>query len=245
MKIVRPEIWGHRGARGLAPENTLPAFKLAAKLGVDGVELDVHLTKDGEVVVIHDDRVDRTTNGSGYVKDITFEELSKLDAGSKFGSQWSGTRVPRLREVLSNLKDCKFKVELKHGSTVYEGIEEKVLEEVKKFSRLDKVEFTSFDFDALQRLRELEARASLGLIFIGRPRWFLDVAKRLEATSLNSNISLVTKEDVKVSNQEGFRLGLWTVNEEWEMKKAWELCPDSITTDYPDKALRERRECSP
>jgi|ECHhosMinimDraft_1075155.scaffolds.fasta_scaffold01817_2 glycerophosphoryl diester phosphodiesterase len=241
--LMRPEIWGHRGARGLAPENTIPSFQLALQLGVDGVELDVHLSKDGELVVMHDDRVDRTTNGEGFIRDLTWGQLRELDAGFKFGSQWKGVKVPLLREVLSLGIKCK--VELKHGSSVYPGIEEKVLQEVSKYSSLDRVEFTSFDYDALSRLKDLEPKVQVGIIVFGRPSWFLEHAKKVRATSMHCNISLVTKEDVNLVNLSGFRIGLWTVNEPWELSKAWEMCPNSITTDYPDRAIKKRVNCSP
>jgi len=110
-------VIGHRGARCCAPENTIPSFRLALETGVDGVEMDVHMTRDGEVVVIHDDTLERTTTGSGYVKDHTLRELKGLDAGVKFGSQWRGVKIPTLEEVLRELGSrVSYVIELKHGS---------------------------------------------------------------------------------------------------------------------------------
>ena len=107
-RLAYTKIIAHRGSRGTRPENTLEAFQEALKVACDGIELDVHLTKDGEVVVIHDETVDRTTSGKGYVKEMTLEQLKKLDSGSWFDPQYSNARIPTLQEVLILLEENRF-----------------------------------------------------------------------------------------------------------------------------------------
>jgi glycerophosphoryl diester phosphodiesterase len=127
-KKYRPFIWGHRGAAGHSPENTIPSFEKAVELGADGVELDVQLTKDGEMVVIHDETVDRVSDGSGWVKDYTFEDLRKLDVNQKF-KQMGKMQIPTLREVYELLENTKLhiNVELKNGIIFYSNLRKKFL----------------------------------------------------------------------------------------------------------------------
>ena len=126
------EIFAHRGASGYAPENTLEAFRLAMEQGADGIELDVHLTKDGEVVVIHDETLDRTSDGQGKVRDYTLEELKKFSFHNHI-EKYKGVQIPTLKEVLDLVENSSMKVniELKTGIYWYEGIEEKTMEIVK------------------------------------------------------------------------------------------------------------------
>ena len=127
-----PLIWGHRGASGHAPENTLPAFRMAADMGADGVELDVQETKDGVLVVCHDETVDRTSNGAGWVKDFTFEEIRKLDF-SGGNAAYEGLKIPSMEEVLDLLAPTglTINIELKTGIVFYDRIEEKILQLVR------------------------------------------------------------------------------------------------------------------
>lgn len=233
-------IIGHRGARCCAPENTIPSFRLAIEAGVDGVEMDVHMSRDGEVVVIHDDTLDRTTTGSGYVKDYALAQLKALDAGIKFGGEWRGVRIPTLSEVLNEFGNrTSYIIELKHGSDVYPGIEERVISIVKKYGV--KAKIVSFDFDALERVRQLDSSIELGLIFIGKPRWFIEAARRLEAQWLQAEYRLINEADVKVVHDAGLRLGVWTVNDVDTALRMVKMGVDEVTTDNPGliiKALR-------
>ncbi|MGC8570537.1 MAG: glycerophosphodiester phosphodiesterase [Caldivirga sp.] len=225
-------VIGHRGARCCAPENTIPSFKLAIETGVNGVELDVHMTKDGEVVVIHDDTLDRTTTGSGYVKDYTLNEIRNFDAGVKFGLEWRGVKIPTLDEVLSEFRNrTSYVIELKHGSDVYPGIEEKVLNLVRKHDV--KVKIVSFDFDALERVRQFDDSVELGLIFVGKARWFIDIAKRLKAQWLQAEYKLINENDVKIVHNAGLKIGAWTINDADTAVKLYKMGIDEITTDNP------------
>ncbi|MEM3857262.1 MAG: glycerophosphodiester phosphodiesterase family protein [Thermoprotei archaeon] len=232
-------IYGHRGTRTAAPENTLPAFKHAKHVGADGVELDIHLTSDEEIVVIHDDRLERTTNGFGRVRDHTFKELESLDAGVKFGDRWRGTRIPTLRQVFQELGRFRYKIELKHGSSVYPGIEGKLLETVREFCLEDFVRVTSFDYDALKKVRELDGKdeIEIGVIMHGRPLWFVSIAESLEAKWLQAFSGLVTREDVAAVHASGFKIGLWPIGSGEDALEALKKGADEITADDVDSAL--------
>ena len=154
-------IFAHRGSKGTHPENTLEAFKEAVRLGVDGIELDVHLTKDGELAIIHDETVDRTTNGTGYVRDMTMAELKKLDAGSWFSEEFYQSVIPTLAEVLSLLKDTdiKLNVEIKSDIIPYEGIEEKVLQTLESYSYKNNAIISSFNHYSVKKVHELDPKS--------------------------------------------------------------------------------------
>ncbi len=215
----------------------MPSFKLAIEAGVDGVELDVHMTKDGELIVIHDDTLDRTTTGSGYVKDHSISELRNLDAGVKFGSEWRGVKIPTLNEVLREFGNkTSFIIELKHGSDVYPGIEEKVLSLIRKYNVRAKI--VSFDFDALERVRQLDDSVELGLIFIGKARWFIDAARKLKAQWLQAEYRLINESDIRITHEAGLKIGAWTVNDVDIAIKLTEMGVDEITTDNPSLIIR-------
>ncbi len=238
---MNPLLFGHRGARGLAPENTLPAFDLALQYGMDGVELDVHESADGEIIVMHDELVDRTTNGNGYIKEMTLEQIKSLDAGVKFSSKYAGTKVPTLSEVFDRYREkLLYKVEIKHSYEYYPNIEEKVLETVDRFNLKKNVQIISFDFDSLKKVREIDNKIEIGLIIEGRPRWFIDIAKKLEATWIQAFHGLVySKNDVTELHKDGIKLGLWTVNEVKDIIRFCEMGVDDLTGDYPDRLSKE------
>lgn len=151
------KIIAHRGSRGNRPENTLEAFQEALKVSSDGIELDVHLSKDGQVVVIHDETVDRTTSGKGYVKDMTLKQLKELDAGSWFDPKYSNARIPTLQEVLDLLAENHFSgvlnVELKTDVFQYSAIEEKVLALAEPYLAQFSVIYSSFHYETLKKSR--------------------------------------------------------------------------------------------
>lgn len=233
-------VFGHRGAMGYAPENTLPSFRMALEMGVQGVELDVHMSKDNEVVVIHDFTVDRTTNGKGFVKDLTLKQLKELDAGIKFGERWRGVRVPTLEEVFREFGGkVKFKVEIKRGSDYYPGIERRVVELIRKYG-VD-AQVISFDFEAIKAVRELDLEIETGIIFIGRISWFIDIAKRLGVQWLHANADLIDMKGIEEAHRNGLKVGSWTINNEGLAKELVRMGVDDITTNYPDiiiKALK-------
>ena len=157
---AHPLIWGHRGASGHAPENTLPAFKMAADMGADGVELDIQMTSDGVIVVCHDETIDRTSNGAGWLKDFTFDQLRRLDFSNGNGA-YEGTKIPSMEEVLDLLDPTglTINIELKTGIIFYDRIEEKILELVKRKGWEDRVIYSSFNHYTVRRIKELDPAA--------------------------------------------------------------------------------------
>ena len=162
------KIWAHRGCSQIYPENTLLAFEKAAKIrDLTGIELDIQLTKDGELVVIHDERVDRTTNGSGLVKDYSLTEIKKLeiDAGKDYPSQ----SVPTITEVFDLLETrlksgLKLNIELKNSVCPYDGMEEKIVELVHRRGLQDAVVYSTFYAKSLAKLKSIDPEAELGML---------------------------------------------------------------------------------
>ena len=184
MKTHRPWAIAHRGASLEAPENTLAAFRRAMELGADLIELDVHQTSDGHVVVIHDETVDRTTDGSGAVRAMTLRELRRLDAGSWMGPHFAGERVPTLLEVLELTRgQIGLAIEIKAGSRRYPGIEAAVVHLLQTTGRLDDVILISGDCRAIREVRRLDGRVATACFRHGSPRcwrWYrrLGLTKR-------------------------------------------------------------------
>ena len=159
------KVWAHRGASAYAPENTLEAFKLAVDMGADGIELDVQLSKDGELVVIHDEEIDRTSNGKGFVKDYTLKELKKFNFNNS-NSKYHKVNIPTLKEVFELLKSTEMdiNVELKTGVFFYEGIEEKVLSLAKEMKMEERIIYSSFNHYSVMKVKELDENAKIGLL---------------------------------------------------------------------------------
>ena len=158
------EIWAHRGASGYAPENTLEAFALAAEMGADGVELDVQMSRDGYLVVAHDERIDRVSNGTGLIRDFTLKELKEFHF-NKTHPEYREARIPTLREVYEALKNTSLwiNVELKNGIYFYEGLEERVLELTGRLGMEKRVIYSSFNHHSMVHLKQLNPDALTGL----------------------------------------------------------------------------------
>jgi glycerophosphoryl diester phosphodiesterase len=237
----------HRGASGYYPENTLIAFQRAVELGADMIELDVHLTKDGEVVVIHDETLDRTTNGKGNVRDYTLPELKKLDAGAWYKSEFAGERIPTLEEVLQSLKGkVQFNIEIKNGPVYYQGIEEKILAILLKQDLRDQVVISSFDHRCLKKIKKMNpdlatgSLVKLGVLYVARLLKPEKIAQSVGATGLHLHKSYVTPDLVHRAKQHGLRVLVWTVNEPAQMSHFIKMGVDGIVTNFPDKLKNER-----
>ena len=162
-------VLGHRGAKGHAPENTMVSFRKGYELGSDLLELDIHVSRDGELIVMHDADVSRTTDGEGYIKDLTTTEIKQLDAGAWFDERYRGERVPTLQEVLSWSKDrIPFVIEIKGDPIPASGIEEKLVEMLRLHSLLDDVMVISFHHPSVKRVKELEPSIATGILYTGR-----------------------------------------------------------------------------
>ncbi len=222
---------GHRGAAALEPENTLRGIRRAIEIGVDQVEVDVHLTKDGELVVMHDDTVDRTTNGHGRVRDLGFEEIRSLDAGK-------GEVVPTLQEVISLVKGkVNLQVELKGL-----GVEEKAVETVEEAGMVDKVVFTSFRHPALKAVKELNPDIETGVLFYCLPIEPCRLALDAEAEAIHPNIHFVSAEMVRRAHALGLEVRAWNSDEEEEMKRLIKTGIDALGSNRPDLLVKVIRE---
>ncbi len=219
-------VIGHRGAAGLAPENTLASFRRAVELGVDAVECDVRLSRDGRLVVIHDKTVDRTTGGSGAVGRLSFEQIRALDAGA-------GEVVPTLEEVLEALRGrCELFCELKGA-----GTERPALEAASAAGMERQVVFVSFRPDRLEALKHLAPDARVGPILVALEDADIRRAAAMGAELVSLRYPSASREAVEMAHESGLQLLVWTPNELAEMQAMIALGVDGITTDRPDLLL--------
>jgi glycerophosphoryl diester phosphodiesterase len=232
---------GHRGAAGYCPENTLSSFKKALELGADYLELDIQMTKDGELVVIHDTTVNRTTNGKGRVKDFHLREIQSLDAGSWFDSKFTGEKIPALYEVFDEFAGkIGFLLELKKPA-LYPQIEEKLVEELKKrelTSEDRQIIVQSFDRDALKHFHELLPSIPIGVL-VKNTGMNIISNKNLKAfenyvTYINPKITMVNMRIIKRIHHHGFKTMIWTVKKRNDLKTLKKLQVEGIISDYPD-----------
>ena len=235
-------VVAHRGFSGSAPENTMIAFKKGMEAGSDMIELDVRLSKDGEVAVIHDESLERTTSGKGRVIDLTLDELKKLDAGSKFHSSFSGERIPALREVLQlTYGQILVNIELKKGDygrwTIFD-LADRALREVEKVGMVDRVLFSSFDPSVLERLVKVNARIPVAYLYNKPWNFPREVTEGRPFLTLNCRKTVLTRENISRAHQEGIRIGVYTLNTEEEMERFIDLKVDAIITDYPDRLIK-------
>ena len=232
------KIFAHRGASGYAPENTLTAIKKAIEMKADGIEIDIQLTKDGKIVVMHDWKVDRTTTGRGFVYELDFDYIRSLDAGQWYTKDFIGEVVPTLEEVLDILpNDIMLNIEIKDTARKHSNIEEKMLEVLKKYpEKFDNIIVSSFHHDKIKRLQELEPKLKLALLTDSE---FIEIEKYLSTNGLNSfsyhpEINLISKEDVEILHKKGIKVFVWTVNKEEDLAYLIKLGVDGVITNYPD-----------
>lgn len=236
------EIYAHRGASGTHPENTIAAFQEAARLPIEGVEFDVHLTKDGEVVVIHDEKINRTSNGKGLVQDMTLAELKQYDFGSWFSEEFRGETIPTLQEVLDVFKDTnhKMNIEIKTDVYHYEGIEEKVIAIVKANQLEERVVISSFNHESLQIVHYLQPDLEIAALLmeaIIEPARYLQL---LNAEALHLFLPSANRTSIKNMIADGGTVRVFTVNEVDYMKQLQALGVSAIFTDYPEKMLQNQ-----
>lgn len=233
-----PLIWGHRGASGHAPENTLPAFLMAADMGADGVELDIQQTRDGVIVVCHDETVDRTSNGVGWVKDYSFEEIRRLDF-SNGNAAYEGVKIPAMEEVFDLLAPTglTINIELKTGIVFYGKIEEKILALAKRKGWEDRVIYSSFNHYTVRRIKELNPDAKVGLLYGDGPIDMPGYGHRLGADALHpAYYNLFYPDFMEDSRKYGLDVNVWTVNSTEELLQCRQLGVNAVITNYPAKA---------
>lgn len=235
-------IWAHRGASAYAPENTLPAFELAERLGADGIELDVQLTADGQVVVIHDETVDRTTNGTGAVAERTLAELHRLDASSGMGA-YAGTQIPTLDEVFAAFAPgmMTFNVELKNLIDFYPGMERAVLDVIAAHGLAERVLISSFNHYSLKTVQQIDRAARVGLLFAEGLYLPWEYAAEFGAVAIHPHWSFLRVPGVvEYAHAAGIAVNPWTVNTEADLARVIGAGVDAVITNHPDLAVRVR-----
>ena len=239
-------VIAHRGFSGEAPENTLAAFQKAIDLGSDMMELDVHFSKDGQVVVIHDDHLERTTNGRGKVADHTLQELKKLDAGSWFGSPFSGEQIPTLQEVLELAKgNILVNIEIKNGYLgpyTISDLADRALQEVQRKRMGKQVIFSSFSSCAVQRIREGNSHARIALLYHNSWEILEEVTGGKPFPILNLRSLFLTKDKIAKVQEQGMKVNTYTVNSAKEMEQFIRWGIDGIITNHPDRLINILRK---
>jgi len=235
-------VTAHRGFSGDAPENTLAAFKKAMEVGSDMMELDVRFSKDGQIVVMHDDTLDRTTNGRGKVSDYTLKELKQFDAGSWFAPQFSGEHIPTLVEVLELAKGkIRVNIEIKDeslGRYKITDLADRALQEVKKAGMEDQVIYVSFYPVALERIQERDSRLWVGLLYHRPWNSLHEVTGGKSFPVLGLRNSYLTKGKIDKIHQQGMKVNVYTVNSEEEMEQFIRWGVDGIITNHPDRLIK-------
>ena len=236
------QIFAHRGFSGYYPENTMLAFqKVAEETVADGIELDIQLTKDGEIVIMHDEMLDRTTNGSGWLKDHTLEELKMLSVGVNVKGFFPRQTIPTLREYFTWLKTTKLitNIELKTSYFEYEGIEEKLIAMVKEFGLEDQIWYSSFNHYTVARIKKLMPEAKCGLL---TDTWLMNIceyAASQGAASVNARTYFCAKEGVAADlHAHNIALQAWTPNDAEMMQELVDAGVDVLITNYPDIAAK-------
>lgn len=234
----------HRGFSGVYPENTMIAFEKAIEAGCDGIELDVQLTKDGVPVIMHDEKVDRTTDGTGFVKDYTFSEIRKLNAEYRYEKADIFCEVPSLREYFELVKDKNIftNVELKNSVVLYENLEEKVLDLIDEYNLRDRIIISSFNHLSVVKMKKMAPDMKYGFL---EESIVLDAAmyaKRYGIDYLHPSWQSVTKEYCRQAKEEGIEINTWTVNDLALMKKLQGLQVHGVITNFPDRVKKLEME---
>lgn len=232
-------VIAHRGASGHAPENTMAAFLRALAMGAPAIELDVHQTLDHELVVAHDDDLKRCGRDKRRLKNVHWDDVSGLDVGSWFDKSFAGERLPRLEDVFDILpKTVELHVEIKRGSSVYPGIEERVVDLIHKRDALARTLVSSFDHAALYSVRSLDEKVRLGyLMGLTTLQTALREMKDIDAESLNLSARQTTARIVKAAHDRGRKVLVYTVNTPVERDRLLKLGVDGIFCNYPELNL--------
>ncbi len=245
-------ITGHRGAAGLAPENTLASIQLAIELGVDRIEIDVQQTKDNKIIVLHDRTLRRTTTGHGFVKNLTYDEILQFSAGYKFNKFYINEKVPTLEQVI-DLIDGKVEllIETKYSYMYYPNIERHIINIIKNKNAKDWCKVISFNDRALFRINKLDNSIRLGKLFVGKHAHLpLSFDKGLNIRPLKKYAFVdevivkhdyATKAIIEKVHDFGKELHVWTVNNETTIQKLIERDVDGIISDYPNLLMKYRK----
>ncbi|MCD8074424.1 MAG: glycerophosphodiester phosphodiesterase [Lachnospiraceae bacterium] len=234
------EVWAHRGASGYEPENTLEAFELAARMSADAVELDVQMSRDGELVVIHDETTTRVSGVKLWVKDCSLQELKALNVNQTFPMH-TPVHIPTLQEVYDLLKPTglRVNVELKTGVVLYPQIEEAVLKAAKDMGMEERVIYSSFNHYTLRRIKELKPQAETGMLYADGIWQSAAYGVILGVDALHPALyNLQYPGFMEQAREKGLKVHVWTVNEEEHLRQMRKMNVDAVITNYPDRARK-------
>lgn len=231
------KIYAHRGSSGTHPENTIAAFRATAKLPVHGVEFDVHMTKDHELVVIHDETINRTSNGAGFIKDLTLAELKEFDFGSWFSPKFKKETIPTLREVLYVFKDTEhhLNIELKSDVFPYEGMEQAIIQMLNDYRLEARVVISSFNHEMIRDFKQLASPIETAILFMEVMIEPHKYAEKVGADAIHAFFPTVLRQMGAEAIASGKKVRVFTVNEEKYADTLKQIGVDAIFTDYPEK----------
>lgn len=237
-----PVIQAHRGASGYAPENTLPAFLLAVRQGADGVETDIHMTKDGHFVLCHDEEIARTSNGTGKIREMTLEQLRAYDFGGYRSTEYEGTPIPTLEEFLEVVKGLDpINIEIKGPfpeGTDMDAVYRRLYELLDAYGCVEKALFSSFQHSWLRELKERFPMLRTGLLYAGDPKTpeeTLRLAREYQADAVHPALHSIDREIVEACRKNGVDVNVWTVDSPEDIALAVSLGVTGIITDVPDR----------
>lgn len=233
-------IFAHRGFSGMYPENTMLSFSKAVEAKADGIELDIHFSKDGEIMIQHDEAMRRTSGLDGFIFDYTRSELEKINAGSLFDNRFGFTPIPSFEEYLDFVKDKKIvtNIELKTAPVYYDGIEERAVDMVYRTGLEDSVIFSSFNWLSIVRLHKIAPELPVALLIDQRLYNMGPLFKREGISYFHPSYGTIDMDSVKDMRSNGVGINVWTVNDEADIITALNLKVDGIITNYPDRARR-------
>ena len=238
------KIFAHRGCSGTCPENTMLAFQKAVELGVDGIEFDVHLTKDNRLVIIHDESIDRTSNGKGWVRDMTLDELRQYDYSAGFAGVYGFNPIPTLREYFDLVKDTPIisNIELKTGVFEYPTIEGRVIEVIREYGLEDRVILSSFNHYTILRCKALAPDLKCGFL---TEDWIIDCGKYTAQHGVeccHPNKFNLLPEVVEEMHAAGREINTYTVNEDEDILRLSTLGVDALIGNYPERMIELLRK---
>ncbi|WP_062356017.1 glycerophosphodiester phosphodiesterase [Bacillus kwashiorkori] len=235
-------IFAHRGASGTYPENTMLAFHEAERVKADGIELDVQLTKDGEIVIIHDDKVDRTTDGKGYVKDFTLKQIKKFNAAANFDKGKYKEPIPTLEEFLLWFKETEMicNIELKTTTITNQDLEDKVIALINKYQLEERIIISSFNHYSIVYCYRIAPNIETAPLYMEGLYMPWVYAQSIKAKAIHPYHKVTPDELVTLAQQNGIHVRPFTVNKKHDMKRFLKVKANAIITDYPEIALKLR-----
>ncbi len=234
------KVYAHRGASAQYPENTMLAFEKAVEMGVDGIETDVHVSRDGQLVLCHDETIDGTTDRNGWIEKLTYDELLRADAGIRKGTRFAGQKIPLLRDLLKlgHESGVELNLELKNYVLDYPELERLVIEEIRNYYRPERVLLSSFRHLSMVRAKKLSSDTLTGLLYSCDFYRVADYAAACGANALNPDYTMLSEETMKEAKAAGLLVNVWTVDEPEEMLRMRGMGVDVMMTNDPQTALR-------